>query len=120
MSDLNTIEERINTLKQSIKDVGITQNALLSRFAEDHCVCEQDWDAEVSRLRKSMQPKRLSIKSAELDLLFMCLAKISKELKRNLVFMPPVKGAIVDEGLSKIVSKLSKALDKKLAATEDE
>lgn len=112
--------ERLQALKKSIEKVGISQNRLLLRYAEDTCFNDVDVEAEVARLKRSMQPSRQNISNADIDRLFNCLTLINKELKNDLVVSGSIKGGIKNNKLSNVFSSLSKDLDKKLAATEDQ
>jgi len=111
--------ERLLELKKAIVEVGISQNRLLLRYAEDTCFNDVDVDAEVARLKRSMQPSRQNISNADIERLFNCLTLMNKELKNDLVVSGSIKGGIKNNKLSNVFSSLSKDLDKKLAATEE-
>lgn len=119
MSKTEDIETRVTGLKKAIKEVGISQNKLLMRYASDKYDHDDDAKSEVERLKKALQPSRQNITEADLNALFDCLAMINQEMKNDLVVSSSVKGAIVDDKLSNIFSKLSKKLDKKLATIEE-
>lgn len=118
MTESEENKVRIEELKKAIKAVGISQNKLLQRFAADKFDHDQEVKNEVERLKKALSPKRRNIPEAELNALFDCLSIIVNEKKLDYVVSSSIKGAIVNDNLSSIISGLSKKLDKKLAATE--
>ena len=118
MSTMKESKVRIIKLKEAIDKVGISQSKLLMSYAGEIKEFEEDVQTEFQRLKKGIQKSRLSLSKNDIDGLFEHLALLDSEINNDCVVSGPLKEAILDKNLSNVMGRLSKKLDKKLAAEE--